>query len=55
MTLMTGVIMAAENSALPSQEYIIFQNILKLKTVILNCNNISKSTILMKFCSDKCI
>ncbi len=33
---------AAENSALPSQEQITFKIILKLKTFIFNCNNISQ-------------
>ncbi len=36
MTLKTGA-MAAENIALPSQEYITF-----MKTSVLNCNNISQ-------------
>ncbi len=32
----------AENSALPSQKLIQFQNVLKYKIVILNSNNISQ-------------
>ncbi len=32
--------MTAEMSYLPSQDSIKFQNILKLKTIILTCNNI---------------
>ncbi len=32
----------AKNAALPSQEYITFSNILRLKIVHLKCNNISR-------------
>ncbi len=39
VTLKTGI-MAAENSDLPSQDSIIFQNIFKLKIIILICSNI---------------
>ncbi len=41
VTLKTGV-MTDEYSALPSQEYIIFENILTQIKVTLSCNNISQ-------------
>ncbi len=39
----------AENSALTSQGYITFWNLLKQNKFILNCNNISKITIFTVF------
>ncbi len=41
--------MADKNSDFPSHKYIIFENILKYKTSILNCNNITVFTVSNKY------